>query len=210
MNPTPERLHGVLADLAAQADGHQPADRVAAIHRRARRTAYLRAVSVATLVVAVLVTVGVGRGHLPLLGADRPPPAGHGAAPFLHVELTRDDQIAAALPPPEEGGTNVVIRVRVRALVPQTFDEQGKPVGTAPGTATENLLGIGMNWGDYGGGYSGAEIGSHCLPDAPLVKVDTDFEMTHAYRRPGTYTVTLRTGACELGMTFKTLTLTVS
>ena len=58
-------LGRALADLAAHADGTQPSDRIERIHRRARRTARLRGVTVtvAALVLGGSATALVARAH---------------------------------------------------------------------------------------------------------------------------------------------------
>ena len=108
--------------------------------------------------------------------------------PFLTVDLERDDAVAAALQPSAEGFL-VVVQVSVRGLVPQLTREG------SPAAGPDNLLGLMMYWGDGSQGYTPLE--HSCVPDAPLVDVDTEFVVQHVYRLPGEYTVTYQTGACE-------------
>jgi len=83
-------------------------------------------------------------------------------------------------------------------------DSAGQPATTA----TDNLLGLQMDWGDESSDRANPQY--FCMPGAPLVTMDTEFEMDHEYPRPGTYTVTFQTGACDpVGRVTKTLALTV-
>jgi hypothetical protein len=66
-----------------------------------------------------------------------------------------------------------------------------------------------LSWGDpTTQGFTPVE--HTCVADAPLVEVDTEFVVQHVYTRPGVYTVTYETAACEpVGSVTRTLELTV-
>ena len=207
MNRSPDALDRVLADLASRADLHQPADRVPAIHRRARRAAAVRVAAAAgacTAVVAV-VAVALGSGGLPFNRADTDPAVQPTkSAPFLKVGLSDAKELAAGLPDSGQGPHVVVIQITLRGRVPQHADPAGDPVTAG----TDNLLGLEMDWGDHG--TSGRTAGGSCAPDAKLVDVNTSYLVTNHYRRAGTYRLTYTASACApVGTVTKTMTVTV-
>jgi len=126
------------------------------------------------------------------------------SAPFLTVILERDDGLAAQLAPPPQG-TVIVVRVTVRGVIPQL----SLPGGQVPESGPDNLLGLEMNWGD--GSLNQANRGEYSCPaGARLVEVSSEFVITHAYARPGTYTATYQTGACDpVGRVVQRIGLTV-
>lgn len=204
MSPDVDRL---LADLAARADLHHPADRVAAVHRRARRAAAVRS-GVAAAVVALLVAAGV-TGARGFLDAREPAPAGLPAGPFLRAELREDRQLAAALPPSPVGGTRVAVSISVRGRVPRLAAPAGQP---AP-EGRDNLLRQEIDWGDQPRpAWQGSQRDDALECDGgALVAVSDDYVVDHAYQRPGTYTVTFRTAACPpLGEVRRSVTITVA
>lgn len=164
----------------------------------------------AVAAVLAVAAAAVGSGVLPFPGRDgREGPSSIASAqpapsvPFLTVELERDDKTAAALPPPAEG-VLVVIQVSVRGFVPQLTRNGSPAVGP------DNLHGLTLNFGD--GSTSGHSPEEHvCMAAAPLVEVDSEFVIKHVDQRPGQYTVTYHTAACEpIGTVTQTLALTAA
>jgi hypothetical protein len=205
---TPDNVHRLLEELAARADTQHPADRVAAVHRRARRAAAGRVGAVA-VVVAVVVAVGV-TGLRGFLDAREPTPSDRSpSGPFLSAELAEDPALAAALPPSPVGGTRVAVSISVRGRVPQLVAPSGQP---AP-SGRDNLLRQQIDWGEFPrpawAGSSGDDALA-CGDGTPLVSVSDDYVVDHAYQRPGTYTVTFRTAACPpLSEVRRSITITV-
>jgi len=185
-----------LAELARRADLHQPADRLAAIRRRARRAAARRMTGILTAVAAVGIVIAAGVGWLPLSRGE--PPGSQptvqptDTAPRLSVRLEREDAIARALPTRPEGLITMVVQVTLTGLVPQPVVPTDQPTPTGP----YNLLGFAMTWGDATYDRR-TQSGYRCVPGARLVTVNTHFLMTHYYAMPGTYTVTYHTAGCD-------------
>jgi hypothetical protein len=206
---SPHDVHRLLEDLAAHADAHHPADRVAAVHRRARRAAAVRAGAVAA-VVAVAVVAGV-TGTRSFLDARETAPSDRApSGPYLRAELAEDPELSAALPPPPAGGTRVAVSVSVRGRVPRLVAPGGGP---AP-EGRDNLLRQQVDWGDGAApawqGYAGDDDLA-CGDGTPLTEVSDDYVVDHAYQRPGTYTVTFRTAACPpLAEVRRSITITVA
>jgi len=205
---SPQNVQRLLEDLAARADTHHPTDRVAQIHRRARRAAAVRAGAVAAVVAIVLAVAVTGvRG---LLDAREPTPSDRSpAGTFLRAELAEDPALAAALPPSPVGGTRVAVSISVRGRVPQLVAPAGQP---AP-AGRDNLLRQQIDWGEFPRpawqGSSGDDT-LVCGDGTPLVPVSDDYVVDHAYQRPGTYTVTFRTAACPpLTEVRRAITITV-
>jgi hypothetical protein len=206
----PDDVHRLLEHLATDADTHHPADRVAAVHRRARRAAAMRT-GAAAAVVAVVVAAGAtgARGFLDAretTPSDRSP-----SGPYLRAELTEDPALSAALPPSPFGGTRVAVSISVRGRVPRLVAPAGVP---AP-EGRDNLLLQQIDWGDRGGPHlwqgNQGDDELQCGDGMPLVDVRDDYVLDHAYQRPGTYTVTFRTAACPpLAEVRDTITVTVN
>ena len=157
----------------------------------------------------IAVVLAVTSGRLSLLRLDGEPPAKQHSvvttpqAPFLAVTLKEAPALAAAVPP-QGLSTTVVVLVSIKGWVPQPVDAAGEPAQVA----TDNLLGLKMEWGTDDFDQTRAQYS--CVPAAKLVEVDTSFPMTHHYPKPGTYHVTYTTAACApVGQVVTTLTVTV-
>ena len=125
-------------------------------------------------------------------------------APFLIVELARDDGVAAAMQAPPEG-IRVVVQVSVRGFVPRVARDGIQAAGQ------DNLKGLVLTWGD-GVSSSWRGLGEPtCVAAGPLVEVDMEFVDDHVYGSPGRLHVTFETSACEpVGSVRRTLVLTVA
>jgi hypothetical protein len=210
MNRSPGGLERMLAELAVRADADQPADRVSAIHARARRAEVARAGAVVGVVVTIIVLVAGTVDHGgPLWHRDSMTgPAASAAAartpraPYLTIDLARDAPVVLPNPPIE--GITVVIEVTLKGLVPQLSGT----VGHADKPGTDNLSDLRLDWGDAGANSRHSD--ETCVASAPLLPVDTDYVASHVYAKPGTYTVTYTARACDpVGKVSRTLVLTV-
>lgn len=205
MNLSPDALDRALNDLASRADQDEFADRVPAIHRRARRAATVRVASVAGGLAAVVAVVAItlGAGSLPFTRAVSVP-AKPAPKPLLTVGLESQEELAAGLSDRGLGGKPVVVQVTIHGLVPQMYNDAGEV-----GTGTENLKYVRMYWGPRG--YDGVLSSDYrCEPGAQLVRVDTQFLMTNYFTRAGTYPITFVAAACgSVGEVSKQMSLIV-
>ena len=209
----PDDLGRALDLLAHRADRHAPADRLPAVHRRARRRARQRTAALAAAVVlavaggGVLVngTAGSDRGSGP---AVTPTEAANGL--FDVVQVTDQAVVgAAAVPYAGTGSRVVVLEIRVDGAVPSTAPA-GAPEGS--GSSTDPAP-FGVRVEQPGLGFQGSGEAPRGAPGAPLADVTADEFVTLLYSGdfPGTTAdVIVTVTACEpVGAVTRGLTVRV-
>jgi hypothetical protein len=205
-SPDLEGLGAALDVLARRADLHQSSDRVAAVRRRARRTARSRVAAFAAATAVAGAGVAVQLGAAPFDRGQGPSVTPTSGTPHLDLTVTRSPDPAVTPDPdkaPFPGGITVVLEWRASGLVPQRYQPDGTPIGVA------TVNDIQVRWGD-GDTESGSPDGPGCRDGARLVPIDQRELLTHTFRDAGTYVVTVGVGACTpVGQVSSSLTITV-